>query len=68
MVRNNDTFRGSFRTKRGSYKEFNELRALWFEDGIYNNFRIDKQKIKGTWYFVLMTGDYDKILWKHRIN
>jgi hypothetical protein len=53
-MRNNDTFQGSYKTKRAKYEEFNELRALWFADGSKNSYKIVKEKIKDKWYFLIM--------------
>ncbi|KKK76301.1 hypothetical protein LCGC14_2865020 [marine sediment metagenome] len=55
---NNERFRGSYKTKRGAYKEFNELVALWFNDGFNNAYKLTKENIKGKWYFVITTEDY----------
>lgn len=70
-MRNNDTFQGSCKTKRASFREFNELRALWFADGSKNSYKLTKEKIGDKWFFLIMKdgdGSPDKVIFKIEIK
>ena len=53
-MRNNDTFQGNIKTKRGRFEFLNELRAVWFADGERNYYKIVKEKIGNKWFFLLL--------------
>lgn len=64
----NEKFVGSYKTMRASYKELNNLCALWFSYGFKNSYKITKEKIENKFYFVIWNEGDNKQIFKMEIN
>lgn len=52
-MKEQDRFQGAYKTTRASYKDFNNLCALWFSYGFKNSYHITKERFGKTNYFVI---------------
>jgi hypothetical protein len=64
----NQRFQGSYKTTRGSYKEFNNFWALWFESGSKNTYKITKEKMGDKYFFVIWEAQSHKQIFRIKIK